>query len=116
MNIDPEDLRQIGAAAAGSGIAAWFARATGWDLALMFTGGCLTAIFIAPSIAMLANLSDHQTLVGFVVGFLAIMLLRKIRDVVENIPAKGVAGMIIGFFRRLGGLPPLPAEPSEKEQ
>ena len=106
MNIDPEDLRQLGAAATGSGIAAYIAKAKGMPLLAMFAGGMLTSIMVGPSIASLANLSDHQSGVGFTVGFLAIMILRKIHEVVEGIPAKGVGGLIVRFFQRLLGIPP----------
>lgn len=114
MNFDPEDLRQIGAAATGSGLAAWIAKATGIPLLAMFAGGFLTSIVVGPTIAALANLSDHESGVGFAVGFLAIMILRKIHEVVEGIPAKGISGLIVRFFQRLVGV--TPNEPTERTE
>jgi hypothetical protein len=106
MQIDPENLQQLGAAASGSGIAAALARATGWALFWMFVGGFSAAIFVGPGLARFFNLFEYQAGVGFVVGFLAIMVLRKVRDVIESIPAEGVGGTLLRWVQRMLGVTP----------
>lgn len=106
MQIEPDHIQQIGAAATGSGIAAWLARATGWALVCMFLGGLGTAIFTGPGIADFFGLGKYQAGVGFSVGFLAIMVLRKLRDVIESIPADGVGGTFVRWLQRMLGVQP----------
>lgn len=104
MQIDPETLKHLGAGASGSAVAAAIARATGWALVTMFGGGLAASVFVSPMIAEFFGLGHQLAGVGFVVGFLAIMILRKIAAVVESIPAEGVGGALIGWLRRLLGV------------
>lgn len=48
---DPETLHQLGAGASGSAVAAWLARATGFELVGMFLAGLSAAYFIGPAVA-----------------------------------------------------------------
>lgn len=104
MQIDPDTLKHLGAGASGSAIAAAIARATGWALVTMFLGGLAASIFVGPWIAEMFGLVHQLPGVGFVVGFLAIMVLRKLAAVVESIPAEGVGGVLVHWIRRLLGV------------
>lgn len=105
--IDNETLAKIAGGATGSAIAAWFARATGLSLAVMFFGGLSAAWFVGPAVADASRLpTDYQPAVGFVVGFVAIMFLRKLYDVMESIPAGSIGGTLVEWLRKLLGLPP----------
>lgn len=101
---DPETLHQLGAGATGSAIAAWLARATGMALAGMFAAGLSTAYFIGPAVASMFNLQAHASAVGFSVGFLAIMVLRKVLAVVESFPAESIGGAIAAKIKQLLGV------------
>lgn len=107
--IDHETLAKIAAGASGSGLAAWLARATGWTLAVMFVGGLAAAYFIAPAVANWFNLQAHESAVGFVVGFLAILMLRKVHEVIDGIPANSLGGALVEWGRKVLGLPAVPA-------
>ena len=91
--IDPGEIKTIVAGASGSAVAAWLARATGWALAGMFGGGVSAAYFVGPVIAEWTSLQHQQSAVGFVVGFLAIMSLRKVVAAVDSFPAESIGGM-----------------------
>ena len=101
---DPDTLHQLGAGATGSAIAAWLARATGLELLGMFLAGLSVAYFIGPSIASIFNLTAHATAVGFAVGFLAIMVLRKVLLVVESFPADSIGGALAAKIKQLLGV------------
>lgn len=92
---DPETLHQLGAGASGSAVAAWLARATGFELVGMFLAGLSAAYFIGPSVAAVFSLQAHAGAVGFSVGFLAIMVLRKVLAVVDSFPAESIGGLIV---------------------
>lgn len=102
--IEPDTVNNVVAGAAGSGIAAWLARATGYSLLFMFVGGLSASWFLGPLIAEKSNLLKQQTAVGFVVGFLAIMLMRKIAEVVETFPAAKVSRSLLSALRKLLGV------------
>lgn len=106
---DQETLAKLAAGGGGSALAAWLARATGAQLAIMFLGGLLASYFVAPAVADFFGLTRHQPAVGFVVGFVAIMVLRKLHDVLDSIPAGSVGGALVEWMRKLLGLPPKPA-------
>lgn len=115
--LDQDTFAKIAAGATGSGIAAWLARATGLSLAVMFVGGLSAAWFVGPAVADFSRLPTHyQPAVGFVVGFVAIMFLRKLYDVMESIPAGSIGGTLVEWLRKLLGLPPTTAQrPDRKE-
>jgi ABC-type transport system involved in cytochrome bd biosynthesis fused ATPase/permease subunit len=104
MALDPDTLNQLGAGASGSAVAAWLARATGWNLVGMFLAGLSAAHFTAPAIASIFNLTAHNSAVGFVVGFLAIMVLRKFLAVIEGIPAESIGGVLLQKLRKVLGV------------
>ena len=101
---DPDTLHQIGAGASGSAVAAWLARATGLELAGMFLSGMSAAYFIGPAIATLFSLQAHASAVGFSVGFLAIMVLRKVLAVVDSFPAESIGGVLVLKLKQLLGV------------
>jgi hypothetical protein len=104
--LDNETIHRIAAAASGSAIAAAIARATGFTLVWMFGGGLSAALFVGPIVAEYFRLSHQQAGVGFAVGFLAIMIMRKIHDVFESIPAGSVGGTLVRGLQRVLGLQP----------
>lgn len=106
--LDHDTLTKIAAGGGGSAIAAWLAKATGAQLAIMFLGGLAASYFVAPALADWFGLSAHQPAVGFVVGFVAIMFLRKLHDVMDSIPAGSVGGTLVEWFRKVLGLPAKP--------
>lgn len=106
--IDNDTLAKLAAGGGGSALAAWLAKATGAQLAIMFGGGLLASWFVAPAIADRFALTSHQPAVGFVVGFVAIMFLRKVHDVVDGIPAGSIGSTLVEWWRKLLGLPAKP--------
>lgn len=106
--LDPDTIKQLAAGATGSGLAAWLAKVTGWALVVMFLGGFLAAYFVGPLVADVFSISKPQSMqaVGFVVGFVAILLLRKVHDVIDSIPADSLGGALVEWLRKLLGLPP----------
>ena len=94
-----EEIARMASGATGAGIAAWFARATGWTLVGMFLAGLSTAWFIAPSLAQWFGLVSHEGAIGFVVGFLAILVLRKVQAIVENFPAHEVGPAVVDWIK-----------------
>lgn len=102
--IDPAEFKNIAAGAGGSAVAAWLARATGFELVGMFVTGLLTAYFIGPAVAAFFGLGAHAAAVGFVTGFLAIMVLRKVVAVVESFPADSIGGAFAAKLRQLLGV------------
>lgn len=110
--IDNDTVEKLAAGAFGSGLAAWFAQATGWALLIMFGGGLAASYFVAPAVTQWFNLASHQPSVGFVVGFLAILMLRKLHDVIDSIPAGSVGGALVEWGRKVMGLPTPPAPPA----
>lgn len=101
---DPAEFKNIAAGAGGSAVAAWLARATGMELVGMFVTGFLTSYFIGPAVAVFFGLGSHASAVGFVVGFLAIMVLRKLIAVVESFPAESIGGAFAAKLRQLLGV------------
>lgn len=102
--LDPGEIKTIAAGASGSAIAAYLARATGWALFGMFGGGLSAAWFIGPLVAEWTSLGHQQAAVGFVVGFLSIMVLRKIVAVVESFPADSIGGIFTAWLRKKTGV------------
>lgn len=102
--IDPGEFKTIAGAAGGSYAAAWIARATGFELLGMFLVGFLTSYFVGPVIAHLTNLLHFQSGVGFVVGFVSILMLRKLVAVVEGFPAETVGGILVARLKKWLGV------------
>lgn len=101
---DPETIQQIGAGASGAAIAAWLSRATGFELVGVFLSGFSAAHFVGPSVASIFNLGSHATAVGWAVGFLAVMVLRKVLAVVESFPAESVGGILVAKLKQFLGV------------
>lgn len=102
--LDPGELKTLAAGASGSAVAAWLARATGWALFGMFGGGLSTAYFIGPVIAEWFSLAHQQAAVGFVVGFLSIMVLRKVVAIVEGFPSDSIGGIVTAWLKKKAGV------------
>lgn len=98
------DIKNILAGGSGAAVAAWLARATGWTLLFMFMGGLSASVFIGPAVADWFNLAHQQAAVGFVVGFLAIMVMRKVVAVVESFPAESVGGILAAKIKQMLGV------------
>ena len=101
---DPETLHQLAAGASGSAVAAWLARATGFELLFMFLAGLSSSYFIGPAVAAMFGLHSHASAVGFVTGFLAIMVLRKVLAVVNGFPADTIGGLFVAKLKQLLGV------------
>jgi hypothetical protein len=101
---DPETLHQLAAGASGSAVAAWLARATGFELVGMFLAGLSAAYFIGPTVSIVFSLQQHAGAVGFSVGFLAIMVLRKVLAVVNGFPADTIGGLFVAKLKQLLGV------------
>lgn len=102
--IDPGEFKNLVAGASGSAVAAWVARATGWALFGMFTSGWVAAYFIGPLVTEWANMEHQASAIGFVVGFLAIIVLRKVVATVESFPAESVGGMFTQKLKKWLGV------------
>lgn len=102
--LDIGEIKNIMAGASGSALAAGFARATGWVLAGMFAGGFSASYFLGPVIAEWFSLQHQLSAVGFVVGFFAIMVLRKLVAVVDGFPAESIGGMLAAKLKNMLGV------------
>lgn len=100
MNIDPEVINKIIAGGSGSAIAAWIAKATGFNLFMMFVGGLSAAWFLSPAVADFFGLKGPRSepAVGFVIGFLGIILMRKALEVIDKIDWATVLGKALEKF------------------
>lgn len=87
-------LHKLAAGSSGSAIATWLARATGWDLFFHFLGGSAAAWFIGNPIAVRFGLADLQTLIGFAVGFLAIFVMIKLRDLIMGLQMSHIVELL----------------------
>lgn len=87
-------LNKLAAGSSGSAIAAWLARATGWDLFFHFIGGSAAAWFVGNPIAHHFGLVKLETLIGFAVGFLAIFLMIKARDLIMGLKLEHVMELL----------------------
>lgn len=103
--IDNETVHRIAAGAAGSGLAAWMARVVGLDLVIMFIGGTAAAWFFGSPTAEYFNLTKHESAVGFAVGFLAILIMRKLYETVQSIEVKELGAVFIDKLRSFLGVP-----------
>lgn len=83
-------LHKLAAGSSGSAIATWLARATGWDLLFTFLGGSAAAWFIGDPLAQHFGLVKLTGLIGFSVGFVAIFLMSKFRDLVMALKVEHV--------------------------
>lgn len=114
--IDNDTAQSLAAGASGSGVAVWLSRAVGLSLAVMFLGGLAAAYFIGPVVIYVSNLPPrYGPAMGFVVGFVAIMMLRKTHEALDSIPAKSFGRALIEWWRKRLGLPPV-AEDKETEK
>lgn len=98
-----ELANKIMAGASGSAIAAWIAKATGLNLLVMFLSGFATSYFLGPALSEFFNLHKQEAAVGFVVGFLAILVMRKVVAVIEAVSGESVGRLIVDWLKkRLG--------------
>lgn len=87
-------LNKLAAGSSGSAIAAWLARATGLDLFFHFLGGSFAAWFVGNPIAEHFGLVKLETLIGFAVGFLAIFIMIKLRDLIMALKLEHVMDLL----------------------
>ena len=101
--IESEIAQRIAAGATGSGLAVWMAKVTGVDLVVMFLGGLAASWFLGEPLAVFFSLVKHEAAVGFAVGFLAILVMRKLYDTIHAIDAKDTATKVIDKVLSLFG-------------
>ena len=87
MNIDPDITHKLLAGGSGSALAAWIARATGFNLFMMFAGGIAAAYFLCDTVAGFFGIATPKGIgaVGFIIGFVGIVLLRKGFEAIEKV-------------------------------
>lgn len=98
------EAARLAAGAAGSGLAAWMAKVTGVDLVVMFLGGLAASWFLGEPVAEYFNLVKHESAVGFAVGFLAILVMRKLFDTLSGIDVKELGRALVDKFRKILGV------------
>lgn len=98
--LDPDTAQNLAAGSSGSALAAWLARATGWELLFMFLGGSSAAWFLGPLVAEWFRLQHQASAVGFAVGFLSLMVARKIIAVIDSFPADSMGGALAALIHR----------------
>lgn len=101
---EPETWHKLGAGGSGAALAAWFARATGMELLFMFLGGLSASWFLGPLVSEHFGLGHQQAAVGFAVGFLALIVLRKLMQVIDSFPAESIGGAIATWFKKKLGV------------
>ena len=102
---DPDTWQKVVAGGSGSALAAWLAKATGLELVWMFLGGSSAAWFVGPLVAEWFKLQHQAPAVGFAVGFLALMIARKVIEIVDSFPAGSFGNVALAALRRWLGLP-----------
>lgn len=98
--LDPDTTQNLAAGGSGSALAAWLARATGWELFFMFLGGLSASWFFGPLVAEWFRLQHQAPAVGFAVGFLSLMVARKVIAVIDSFPADTIGGALAAFIHR----------------
>lgn len=104
METNPDMLNKVLAGASGSAIAAWIAKATGINLFMMFMGGFSAAWFLGPFVATNFSLQAQESPVGFVIGFIAILVMRKAFAAVEAVSGESVGKAFLDWFKKLLGV------------
>lgn len=109
MNFDPDLANKLLAGGSGSAIAAWLAKLAGWNLVIAIAAGLAISWFLGPAIADFFDLHKEQarSAVSFMVGFIGLILLRKLLLVIETIKweeiAKSVQERIKSWFNKSSG-------------
>ena len=101
--IDSETAQNIAAGATGSGLAAWMAKVAGADLIVMLIGGCAVAHFMGSPIADYFNVTKYASGVGFTVGFLSILVLRKSYETIQSLDPSALGSVIVDKIRKIVG-------------
>jgi hypothetical protein len=104
MMLEAEQIKNILAGGTGSAIAVWLAKATGVDLAIMFIGGVVASHIFGDPVAHFFSLQKYEAAVGFIVGFLSILVLRKLYESVQAIEAAGVGKALVDKLRKMLGV------------
>ncbi len=115
--IDNDTAQTLVAGGSGAAVAAWLAKATGLSLAVMFFGGLSAAFFFSKLLAPAFRLPvEYVGAIAYVVGFVAILLLRKLHGALDAVQTDALGRVIVDWLRRLLGLPPAPpATPADRE-
>ena len=98
------EAARIAAGAAGSGLAAWMAKVTGADLVIMFLGGLAASWFLGEPVAGYFNLAKHESAVGFAIGFLSILVMRKAYETLQAFDAKELGAKLLDKALSLVGV------------
>jgi hypothetical protein len=102
--IDNEIVQKLAAGAAGAGLGAWMARAAGVDLLVMFMGGFAASYFFVAPITEFFNVTKAEGAVGFSVGFLAILVMRKVYETVQGLDTASLGTAILDKLRKILGV------------
>jgi phosphotransferase system glucose/maltose/N-acetylglucosamine-specific IIC component len=102
--IEGDLLQRAAAGAAGSGLAVWFAKVSGADIVVMFLGGLIVSIIFGEPVANYLSLQKYEAAVGFSIGFLSIMVLRKIYEGLHSIDGASVAKALVDKLRKMLGV------------
>jgi hypothetical protein len=102
--IEGDLLSKAAASAAGSGLAVWMAKVSGLDAFIMFIGGAAVSQIFGAPIAHYFNLQTYEAAVGFTVGFLSIMILRKLYESVGAIDGTSIGKALVDKLRKLLGV------------
>lgn len=102
--IDNDIAQRVAAGAVGSGLAAWIAKVAGLDFVVMFVGGTAAAWFFGAPLAEYFSLQKYELPLGFVVGFLSILVMRKLYETVQSIEAKELGGVVVDKLRSILGV------------
>jgi hypothetical protein len=102
--IDNETVQKLAAGAAGAGLGAWMARAAGVDLVVMFIGGFVASYFFVEPITEFFNVTKATGAVGFSVGFLAILVMRKVYETVQGLDTASIGTAFLDKLRKLLGV------------
>lgn len=106
--LDPESIKDLAAGGGGSLIAAWLSKTTGMQFCIMVAAGWIVASILGPMMANLFKLDHQQSGVGFMVGFLAIVVLNKVFEGVNSIPAGSVGSVFLQWLKKRLGVDETP--------
>jgi hypothetical protein len=97
-------MAKAASSATGSWLAVWMSKVVGFDRIFMFCGGFAASWFLNDIISEKMSLQTHQVAVGFALGFLSMLFLRKLFEAFESIDSKKVADSFVDKLRKFLGV------------
>jgi len=99
-----ELFQKLVSGASGSALGVWFAKVTGWDRVVSAVGGVVCSqLFTAPVVDYF-RLVKYENATAFVVGFLSMLVVRKIYEGISSIDTKELATAFVDKFRKFLGV------------